>query len=137
MNHSQTNPSMQCSVCGQWKRLTRTTGPKAGMQTFYPVCGDDMQYEHIKPVCDECCKGICPYRYRDVVVIISEYRIARDVLKPNMWTAKLNGEVLDYHSQKVLIEHAERDGRKWVVLRSHKDGSYTIIKQSPEPAPNR
>lgn len=61
MKQSESNPSMQCSVCGQWKRLTRKSGPDAGMQTFYPVCGDNGQYEHKKPVCYECCKNNCPY----------------------------------------------------------------------------
>lgn len=56
------NPSIQCSVCGQWKRMTRKSGPDAGMQTFYPACGEHGEFEHTKPVCDECCKNKCPYR---------------------------------------------------------------------------
>lgn len=59
---SESNPSLQCSVCGQWKRLTRKTGENEGMQTFYPCCGDNGEYEHVKNVCDECCKKACPYR---------------------------------------------------------------------------
>jgi len=40
------NPSIQCSVCGQWKRLTRMTGEEIGMQTFYPVCDDDTEHKY-------------------------------------------------------------------------------------------
>lgn len=61
----ESNPRIQCSVCGQWKRLTRTNGPDAGMQTFYPCCGDNGQYEHAKPVCYECCKKNCPYKPKE------------------------------------------------------------------------
>lgn len=56
--HHPTNPSMQCSVCGQWKRLTG----KDGIQNFYPVCGENDDIEHQKPVCTICCTHHCPYR---------------------------------------------------------------------------
>jgi hypothetical protein len=60
---SQANPSMQCSVCGRWKRL-HGTDKKSGLavQRFYPCCGDGGEYEHVKNVCDDCCKLKCPYR---------------------------------------------------------------------------
>jgi len=60
IHHAQ-NPSMQCSVCGKWKRLH---GVKDGIavQRFYSCCGDDGQFEHIENVCDDCCKQKCPYR---------------------------------------------------------------------------
>lgn len=50
---------MQCSVCGQWKMLTRKSGKESGMQTFYPCCGKD-SIEHKLPVCDDCCAKVCP-----------------------------------------------------------------------------
>ena len=55
--NTQANPSIQCSVCGQWKRLHGK-----GVQRFYSCCGPNGEYGHLKPVCDECCKNSCPYR---------------------------------------------------------------------------
>lgn len=62
------NPSMQCSVCGQWKRLVIKGDPDApeyGLQRFYSCCGDNGEYEHLLPVCDECCKKKCPYKPKE------------------------------------------------------------------------
>lgn len=59
------NPSFQCSVCGQWKRLNgidKKTGN--AVQRFYPCCEDEKGnfINHDRDVCDECCKRACPYR---------------------------------------------------------------------------
>lgn len=62
MKQSQVNPSMQCSVCGQWKRLHGLDADGLAIQRFYSCCGDHGQFEHVKNVCDECCKTKCPYR---------------------------------------------------------------------------
>ena len=61
MKKSERNPSIQCSVCGQWKRLTGKDDQDHEVRRFYPVCGDDGEYEHLKPVCVDCCENHCPY----------------------------------------------------------------------------
>jgi hypothetical protein len=53
------NPSMQCSVCGRWMRLTDI---ETNMQRFYPCCGDNGEYLHEKNVCVDCCESNCPYK---------------------------------------------------------------------------
>lgn len=55
------NPSIQCSVCGQWKRLTGKDEKGNEIRRFYPCCGENGQYEHILPVCTDCCAKKCPY----------------------------------------------------------------------------
>lgn len=55
------NPSMQCSVCGQWKRLHGIDENGHDVQRFYPCCEVDGEYpEHEKPVCTDCCPENCP-----------------------------------------------------------------------------
>lgn len=63
---SERNPSIQCSVCGQWKRLHGRDENGIAIQRFYPCCGKDGQYDHEKPVCTDCCTENkettkCPY----------------------------------------------------------------------------
>lgn len=57
------NPSLQCCVCGQWKRLHGRDEKGLAIQRFHACCGDNGEFEHVAPVCDECCEnGACPYR---------------------------------------------------------------------------
>ncbi len=58
------NPSIQCSVCGQWKRLHGKDKDGIAIQRFYSCCLSESghEVEHVKPVCDECCKLKCPYK---------------------------------------------------------------------------
>jgi hypothetical protein len=131
------NESIQCSVCGQWKRLTRTTGPDSGMQTFYPCCGDKGQYDHAKPVCDECCKVGCPYdpnsEMKGVVRIYNISWARGHGLRGkhgNFWCADKDGDVIDYHYKKTLIESAKTKGEKYAVLRHHKGGGRSIVEKN-------
>lgn len=59
------NPSIQCSVCGQWKRLTGKDESGSEIRRFYPCCeiGDEI-IEHEKPVCQDCCLQACPNRVK-------------------------------------------------------------------------
>lgn len=58
---SNKNPSIQCSVCGQWKRLHGKDENGKAIQRFYACCEQDGKIiEHEPPVCDDCCKeGKC------------------------------------------------------------------------------
>jgi hypothetical protein len=63
MKKSNKNPSLQCSVCGQWKRLFGKDGEGNAVQRFYSCCEQNGKIvEHESDVCDECCrvKGKCP-----------------------------------------------------------------------------
>ncbi len=62
MKANSSNPSMQCSVCGQWKRLHGKDDEGKAIQRFYSCCGENGEYEHEKNVCDDCCKEKCPYK---------------------------------------------------------------------------
>jgi len=54
----QTNPSLQCSVCGQWKRLV---DKETGMQRFYSCCFyEGIEIVHTKQICTDCCEAGCP-----------------------------------------------------------------------------
>jgi hypothetical protein len=55
---------MQCSVCGQWKRLHGKDENGLAVQRFYPCCGDNGEFEHIENVCTECCIKKCPYNLK-------------------------------------------------------------------------
>jgi hypothetical protein len=37
-------------------------GEDYGKQNFYPCCGNNGEYEHVKSVCTECCETKCPYK---------------------------------------------------------------------------
>ena len=50
-----------------------------------------------------------------------------------MWMATIDGEVENYNPKKALIAEAEKEGKAWVVLRRHKDGTKSIIERSPIP----
>ncbi len=60
------NPSIQCSVCGHWMRLHGVKDSEA-IQRFYSCClnKDGKEVEHVKPVCDNCCKLNCPYDIKE------------------------------------------------------------------------
>ncbi len=63
MGKSMRNPSLQCSVCGKWKRL-HGKDPVTGLaiQRFHgsgEVNG--VIHDHEKEVCDDCCQKGCPY----------------------------------------------------------------------------
>lgn len=95
------NPSMQCSVCGKWMRLTGKDEQGCEIRRFYPCCGENGEFEHEKPVCNDCCKTKCPYRMKND-------------LAQKIYLA-LNGEglpVYDIHRpiiQKVLNESPSTD----------------------------
>ncbi len=59
-----TNPRIQCSVCGQWKRLHGVDEKGYAIQRFYGGCratkGDHIAGNKID-VCDECCKKHCKF----------------------------------------------------------------------------
>ncbi len=63
----KSNPALQCSVCGQWKRLViKTPGDEENMQRFYSCCIDKNGNEvvHSKQICTDCCKEKCPDRLK-------------------------------------------------------------------------
>lgn len=127
----ENNPSMQCSVCGQWKRLHGTDENGVAIQRFYSCCGKSGEHVHEKEVCDDCCKQKCPYRLslpKDTVIIYYNWwgGLKQD---RKWWTAEMNGEVVDYHLKSVLIKNAEEKGLQWMVIRYHKKGKggYSII----------
>lgn len=58
---SNLNPSIQCSVCGQWKRLHGKDDKGTAIQRFFACCEQGGKtIEHDPAVCDECCKAGCP-----------------------------------------------------------------------------
>lgn len=108
------NPSIQCIVCGQWKRLHGKDGNGHTIQRFYPCCGENGQHEHEKPVCDRCCQYGCPYN-SDTVFISNEHSIAPDLIPEGVWTARFKGEVIDYHKKEILIRNAKTKGLKYKI----------------------
>jgi hypothetical protein len=75
-DHHAANPRVQCSVCGQWKRLhcheyTSKGGYKAN-QTFFGGCaytrGDHLAGDHVD-VCDDCCHAVCADKYKQGAVV--------------------------------------------------------------------
>ena len=63
MRQSGTNPSIQCSVCGQWKRYEGIDKDGSALYRFFNLCADtNGEYEHIEDVCNNCCETNCPYR---------------------------------------------------------------------------
>lgn len=66
-DRNATNPRVQCSVCGQWKRLNckpeMSPGGYERRQRFFGGCahskgGDHLAGDHID-VCDDCCHEAC------------------------------------------------------------------------------
>lgn len=129
-SQSESNPSMQCSVCGHWMRLHGQDEQGTYIQRFYPCCGEHGEFEHEKDVCEACCKTRCPYRFKDMLVIFYEADISGGVLEKWMWTATLNGELQDYHKKSVLIKRAEEKGVPWVVIKIVPNGYPKVIQQS-------
>lgn len=60
----ESNPSLQCSMCGQWKRLHGVDDNGNAIQRFYSCCiaEDGKIIDHETEVCDDCCKKGCKYR---------------------------------------------------------------------------
>jgi hypothetical protein len=65
MAQSESNPSLQCTVCGQWKRLHGKDENGIAIQRFYGSCEQGgVNYDHEGEVCDECCKNNCPNKQK-------------------------------------------------------------------------
>lgn len=137
--NSNSNPSLQCSVCGQWMRLHGKDDNGNAIQRFHGSCEDKEgnNYSHDKEVCDECCKLKCPYRFKpkDTVIIYFIWWARGHGIPKNWYCAELNGEIQDYHLKEVLIKNAEEKGLPWQVIRYHKKGGkISIIQKSNQPS---
>jgi hypothetical protein len=73
---STTNPSLQCSVCGQWKRLHGVDADGIAIQRFYSCCINHLGeiVQHDKEVCDECCKKNCPFKKHEISDLLRRFR---------------------------------------------------------------
>ena len=67
---------------------------------------------------------------KDVVIIEYVHRWGGSFQDTCFWMATINGEVEDYHLKEVLIKEAEKNNRKWVVLRHHRDKTSSIAESS-------
>lgn len=124
---SDSNPSLQCSVCGKWMRLRGKDKDRVEFQRFYGSCQDKEgnHYSHDKEVCDECCKYGCPYRNKphqpsekpkDIVLIYSIRNMTDNAGDKHLYCAEMNGDVRDYHSKEMLIRKAEEEKLPWMVI---------------------
>lgn len=48
-----TNPRVQCLICGKWKRLLN----KDKLQMFFPCVNKDCKYYSEGRICTDCCDG--------------------------------------------------------------------------------
>ena len=61
------------------------------------------------------------------VVIEYPFDVGGQLKDRYMWMATIDGQVEDYHLKNILIKQAEKNGKQWVVLRRHRDGTKSII----------
>jgi hypothetical protein len=66
----------------------------------------------------------------DVIVIRHVHGYGGNPLDRWMWQAELNGEVYDWHRKDELIRQAEKMKLMWIVLRLHRDNTYSIMQSS-------
>jgi len=67
---------------------------------------------------------------KGAVVIEHAHCVGGQFKDHHFWMASINGEVEDYNYKQNLINDAKREGKQWVVLRRHKNGTKSIVKQS-------
>lgn len=130
---SNSNLSLQCSVCGQWKRLTGKDENGHEVRRFYPCCGKNGEINHDKDVCDDCCKLKCPYRIKpkNTVIIYYIWWAKGHGIPKNWYCSEINESVKDYHLKSVLIKNAEKDGLPWQIIRYHrKGGGVSVVAKS-------
>lgn len=105
------NPSLQCSVCGQWKRLHGKDETGIAIQRFYPCCGENGQNEHVKNVCDECCKKACPYRAE--YIYLGDRFTAPELKGKTCSAVRQNGKCIRGRNGSMLVAF---EGRPVVVI---------------------
>lgn len=50
------------------------------------------------------------------------------------WMAVVDGEVYDYNTLPELKRLLDKDGIPWQVVRTHRDGTTSVIESSQEPS---
>lgn len=57
---SVNNPSLQCVICGKWKRLNGVDGKGHYVQRFFSGCSyrEGREEEHKDDTCQECCDRV-------------------------------------------------------------------------------
>ena len=68
------------------------------------------------------------------VIVWYPFNVGGQLLDRWMWMSEKDGEVIDYHRKDVLIKQALDGGEQVVVLRKHKNGTYSVIKSLPNAA---
>ena len=72
--------------------------------------------------------------HKNTLVIEYPFHVGGQLADRVMWMGTINGEVLDYHSKKNLIEQAKEMKINWIVLRWKKGKplSKVIVQSSKE-----
>jgi len=63
--------------------------------------------------------------FKDKIIISYPFRWGGQLKDRWMWMAELNGEVWDYNSKDILVQDAINNNKKFVVLKIHKNGSFS------------
>lgn len=65
-----------------------------------------------------------------VVMIYHPHSWGSQLADRKWWMSEKDGEVEDYHFKNHLKRAAEENGDPWVVLRCHRDGTWSIVESS-------
>ena len=67
-------------------------------------------------------------QFKGKVIVWYPFNVGGQLADRWMWMSEKDGEVIDYHRKDILIEQALKDGDEVVVLRKHKNGTFSVIK---------
>jgi hypothetical protein len=66
---------------------------------------------------------------KDTIIMSYNARWGSAHFQNRLWMAEWNGEVEDYGSRRYLINSANKEKHRWIVLRVHKGMMCTIIEK--------
>ena len=72
--------------------------------------------------------------HKGKVIVWYPFNVGGQLADRWMWMSEKDGEVIDYHRKDVLIEQALAGGDEVVVLRKHKNGTYSVAESLPNTA---
>lgn len=73
-------------------------------------------------------------QFKGKVIVWYPFTVGGQLADRWMWMSEKDGEVIDYHRKDVLIEQALAGGEEVVVLRKHKNGTYSVMQSLPNNA---
>lgn len=76
-------------------------------------------------------------QFKGKVIVWYPFTVGGQLADRWMWMSEKDGDVIDYQRKDVLIEQALAGGDEVVVLRKHKNGTFSVMQSLPNKACTR